>query len=249
MASKTLMQETNQVTTLDGDERFIVADDPSGTPVDGYVTASTIAGGAEWQGVTDAWAYASATTITVPSDATLKYQPGDKIRLEQGGAFKYWVVYSVAATVITIIETTDYTLANSAITDVAFSRVANPFGFPDWFNYTPTLVGFSANPTSVVYRYKASGRMISVVIRQSTDGTSNGTTFTFTPPALPATVTNGAWHGTASGVDNGAVLATTVRLLLVASQTTILAFSDGGTGAWTASAGKRIASGSIEYEF
>ena len=251
MASKTLMQETNEVTALDGDERFIVADDPSGTPVDGYVTASTIAGGAEWQGVTDSWAYASATTITVPSDATLKYQAGDKLRWRQGAGFLYGVIASVAATVITLIVTDDYAVANSAITDVAFSRVQNPFGFPDYFNYTPTLAGFSAAPAgNNLYRWRVSGKQIDIVIRQSANGTSDDTVYTMTPPVSAAVITAMIWAGPISFADNSGLSATYGRARIESASPTIITFSTNSqTGAWTNSGGKRVQTGSITYQF
>ena len=75
-----------------------------------------------WVAVTDSWAYASASTITVPSDATTKYQKGDRIRFKQGAGYKYGVIVTVAATLITILVNTDYTVANAGITDIWYSK-------------------------------------------------------------------------------------------------------------------------------
>jgi microcystin-dependent protein len=76
----------------------------------------------------ETWTYASATTITVPTGATERYQKGDKIRLKQGGAYKYFTVTTVASTLLTITSKT-YTLTNDTITDNYVSKFENPVGF------------------------------------------------------------------------------------------------------------------------
>lgn len=91
-----------------------------------------------WIRVKDTWAYASATTITVPAGAASRYSVGDKIKLTQTTA-KYFYVVSIADTVLTVTGGTDYTVANAAITLPYYSKAASPVGFPQWFNYTPTL--------------------------------------------------------------------------------------------------------------
>jgi hypothetical protein len=91
-----------------------------------------------WIEVSDSWSYASAATITIPTDGTTRYQKAMKIRLKQGGGYKYYVVASLTATVITVIVSTDYTVANSAITDIAYSFIENPYGFPTQFSFVPT---------------------------------------------------------------------------------------------------------------
>jgi hypothetical protein len=83
-----------------------------------------------WAPAIETWAYASATTITVPSGATSRYQKGDKIRLKQGGEYKYFYIVSVSDTTLTITGGSDYTLANAAITDNYYSKAMNPQGWP-----------------------------------------------------------------------------------------------------------------------
>ena len=97
-----------------------------------------------WTAANESWAYASASTITVPSGAASKYQKGDRLRWKQGGAYKYGVIVTVADTLLTIAVNTDYTVADSAITDNYYSHQANPIGYPGWFAYTPTLTSNSA---------------------------------------------------------------------------------------------------------
>ena len=87
-----------------------------------------------WTPVYDTWTYASANTIIIPTDGTTTYQKGVKIRFKQGGGFKYYIGSTIAATLITVPVNTDYVVANAAITDISYSYVENPYGWPGWFN-------------------------------------------------------------------------------------------------------------------
>jgi hypothetical protein len=95
-----------------------------------------------WIPVSVTWTYASATTINVPTNATLLYQKGWGIRFKQGGAYKYAYMVTVAATLLTVTGGSDYTVANAAITDIAVCpNPGSAFGFPAWFNYAPVVNG------------------------------------------------------------------------------------------------------------
>jgi hypothetical protein len=100
-----------------------------------------------WITPAGSWTYASATTINVPTDATLTMHKGMKIRLKQGGAFKYFVAKSVTATLLTIISSTSHVLTNAAITDIGIS-LDNPHDFPEKFNFaitpTPSIGSFGS---------------------------------------------------------------------------------------------------------
>jgi len=91
-----------------------------------------IAGG--WIDADETWAWASSDaptyTITVPTDATLKYQAGMRIKLTHGGSVKYFIITKVAATVLTVYGGTDYTLSNTAFTLPSYAYGKAPFGFP-----------------------------------------------------------------------------------------------------------------------
>ena len=104
---------------------------------DGTHDTSKVAGVDGWVNSDETWTYASTTTITVPSGATAKYQKGDKIKLTQT-TVKYFYIIGVADTVLTITGGSDYTLTDATITDNYYSKVENPQGFPNSFNYTPT---------------------------------------------------------------------------------------------------------------
>ena len=79
--------------------------------------------------------HASATTINVSSDATTLFDVGDKLMLVQDGVTSYFYVIAVTSTLLTVAAGSDYSVANSAITSMSFSKVANPHGFPVWFKW------------------------------------------------------------------------------------------------------------------
>lgn len=141
-----------------------------------------------WREVTDSWAYASATTITVPSDATAKYSVGDKIRLTQS-TVKYFYIVGVASTVLTISGGTDYTLTNAAISDISYSKSATPAGFPQYFAWTPTWVNFTIGNGTNACKFWVTGKTCHYRIMTTLGGSSSmGTGPTFTLPVTSATV-------------------------------------------------------------
>lgn len=118
-----------------------------------------------WISVADSWTYDSATTITVPSGAADKYAKGDKIRFKQGGGYKYFYVVTVADTLLTVTGGSDYTVATpAAITDIYYSHVVSPIGFPQWFNYTPSLSGITVGSGTLVARFSLVGMTCNVQI-------------------------------------------------------------------------------------
>lgn len=130
----TQITETSGPTTLDigaiADGEHLLRD---GTDLVGKTPYEYQNGG--WIEVPDgSWSYASATTITVPSGAASIYAVGDQIRLKQGGEYKYYSVIAVADTLLTVTGGSDYTVANAAITDAAFSK-GGMVGHPFWFDF------------------------------------------------------------------------------------------------------------------
>ena len=115
-----------------------------------------------WTDPSETWTYASANTITVPTGAASKYHKGDRLKLTQT-TVKYFVVISVADTVLTVAINTDYVVADAAISANFYSHQINPLGYPDWFVYAPTING----PTGTVgafavdrtfYQFRVDGR-------------------------------------------------------------------------------------------
>ena len=97
-----------------------------------------------WTPVSDSWAYASATTITVPSGAAARYKVGQGVRLTQT-TVKYFYIVGVADTVLTITGGSDYTLANAAISAVSYTNTpGTAIGFPGSFNFATVPVGVTS---------------------------------------------------------------------------------------------------------
>ncbi len=121
------------ICSLPGNQNvFLISDGANGWYAIGDDFGSPNGG---WIEVTDSWTYASANTINVPTDATTTYKKGIGIRLKQGGGYKYYYGTIVAATLLTVTGGTDYTVANAAITDVAYTlSPETAVGFPVTFN-------------------------------------------------------------------------------------------------------------------
>lgn len=111
------------------------------------------------------------------------------------------------------------------------------YNYNEWTDWTPTLGGFSANPTSTSYRYRLDNGGCWVAVRQAVTGTSNATTFTISAPTVAATVTNGYWGAVCwQAYDNGAII-TDVAAIIPSGSSTITISRQSGA-AWTGSGGK-----------
>ncbi len=103
-----------------------------------YITVKDLTGSPEfgWQATGESHTFSSwdAATrigvITVPSDATTKYQPGNRYRFTQAtGGTKYAIIHAVTATTLTLFLPTGTTLNNEAITSPVYSPLDTPYGF------------------------------------------------------------------------------------------------------------------------
>lgn len=206
----------------------------------------TIQGWDGWEDANESWTYASATTITVPSDATTKYYVGDKIKLTQSATVKYFYIIGVTSTVLTITGGTDFTLTNNTITANFYSHNDAPLNFPQWFNYTPTWSGFSVNPSGGINRFIVNGRACTAIIQVGT-GTSNATTTTVTVPITSANIAGATWRFWGREIDNGTASANLALGELVAATTTVNLYKDTTGAAWTASGSKTFGA-TMTYE-
>lgn len=136
------------------------------------------------------WSYASESTINVPSGAASIYSVGDQLRWKQGGGYKYGVVKAVADSLLTIIVNTSYTVANSAITDAAFSKVSG-VGFPTQFVFNQNAQGFSTKTIDTGY-YQTSNRLCKIWGR--VQGVSNNSILKITLPVQIKTYEFGGWE-------------------------------------------------------
>lgn len=200
----------------------------------------------------DTWLYDSAESFKIAGkDVSALFEGGVKIRLKQGGAYKYF--YSIGAvygtdTVVSVAGGSDYTIANAAITDNYYSYSSNPQGFPEWFNYTPVFTGFSVDPTNIVSRFKIQGRTCTVLHREVTAGTSNSSSFFVTAPVEAATITNAVWGGAMFGADdNGIAFTTATKVIINSGASYFILYSNMASLGWNTANGKR-ANFMISYE-
>jgi len=132
-----------------------------------------------WIPATGTWAYASASTITIPTDGTTDYRKYMKVRFKQGAGYKYYICSAIAATTLTVFVNTDYTVANSTITDVYYSFHDAPYGFPLKFAYTPTLVGISGYTAAF---YTVTGSTATIFFSAESHSVTGTTTVTISHP-------------------------------------------------------------------
>ncbi len=217
---------------------------PTITPTPTPTPTPTVTDG--WVSIPDSWSYASASTITVPSDATLRYAKGDRVRLTQDATVKYFYVVGVASTTLTVVGTTGTTVANSAISAISFSKSVSPAGFSPTFDYSTTHTGFSANPT-YLYKYRIVGNRCTIDYVATANGTSNANTYTVTLPVTAATIASFVWQETGVGYDNGVYEGNILVNIGSAGTTAALTRASGAT-AWTTS-GSKGATFHITYDF
>jgi hypothetical protein len=138
-----------------------------------------------WWDVTETFTYASASTITVASGAASRFQIGDKLRLTNS-TLKYFYIIGVADTVLTVTGGSDYTLANTTITNVSISRVSGPFGFPQYFNYSSNVIPQAGSAGSITFafaRFQLNARLATVTFEVSY--AQSGSSAAFVDVVLP----------------------------------------------------------------
>lgn len=204
-----------------------------------------------WRELTETFTYASAGSIAVASDATLRFYKGWGIRFKQGGAYKYMYITAVAPTLLTVFGGQSYTVANAAITDVAVTpNPQNAFGFPSGFNFAnPPIVGFSSLPSTIDGRFWLNGLMCTYVHFQNGAGNSNSTLFTVgLPIAMNADGNTVRYYGQVfAAVNNSAsILAGASVLIAHTSPTVAQLFTDSVSAGWS-STGTKMARFQISY--
>lgn len=131
------------------------SDKLDGVDSTGYVKADG------WTPVSGTWAYASATTITVPSGAASLYAIGDKFKLTANSVVLQGYIVGIADTVLTVVGDA---LTNHTFSACYYSHEASPVGFPGWFGWTPTLnTGNSRLSGFTTARYLVQGKVVHLV--------------------------------------------------------------------------------------
>jgi hypothetical protein len=185
-----------------------------------------------WIPTTDSWSPTSDGTITIPAGGLSIYSVGDKIRYSKNSSsdFSYGYVITIADTLITPCAGSDYSVSSSdTITDISYSKVSTPTGFPAGFNYTPT--GVSATNATLTGRFSVNGRFCRCSIAIAFTGAITFTTMPTLPIPSSATmfdITGKIVSGIGSYYDSGTAFvpnglipalnnsATVVQILVIA---------------------------------
>jgi hypothetical protein len=189
----------------------------------------------------EAWVYVSATSFKIVGrDVTTKYTTGTRIKCSNGGSTVYFVVVSSAFssdTTVTVTGGSDYTLANSSITQNFHSYAENPQGYPGTFAFSSGVTGYGSTSTNHAY-FSVSGRTCHVYYRIS--GTSNSTSKTVALPInsakssdfLPQQVANIGNPGQTNQCGN-AFCSAAGTLTIVADAVGSTAWTSSGTATFT----------------
>jgi hypothetical protein len=125
----------------------------------------------------------SASVFTVAVDVTGIIAPAYKLKFTDTTT-KYAVVksvtYGAGVSTITIFINTDYTIVGNP-SAISWSNIEEPFGWPDYFAYTPTTGGITMGNGTLVSKYKINGKTIIGYIyftMGSTSAITGGVTFT-----------------------------------------------------------------------
>jgi hypothetical protein len=202
-----------------------------------------------WIAASGTWSFSSGSVITINTDLSTSLAKGDKLRFVQGGTTEYFylVGFGLASgtTTGTLAGDSGTPVANAAISSPYTSKKTSPFAFPGWFAWSPTLAGFSPNPT-FVSRYSINGNTCSIMMDNTNTGTSNAVTKTFTLPVVPlrsiAAITGG-------GKDNGGLLAAPIQVSLSAGNATVSVYKSFYQVAWTGSGDCNYQVTPFSYEY
>lgn len=194
-----------------------------------------------WLFATESWTRTGNHSFAIvgQGDLSANYRKGTKVKYNDP-ALEFGVVGSVhvtgSNTYVDLITNTDYAMAAATITGRYISYIENPSGFPQWFTWSANPQGFSAQPATPTYQWRADGIEIFIRYVEENAGTSNATTFTAT---LPIAAVNLVTNVLGTITDNGVVQTTPGRLQIANGSTTVTFRTDMNVGAWTNANGKR----------
>lgn len=106
-----------------------------------------------WIPLGGTFTYSSATAMTTGKNLSSLFNFGTKVRLKQGGGYKYGIVssssYSSPTLTVNLIQNSDYSLASAAITDVAISNLLVANSFPKGFTYASSPSSSAGTVTNI----------------------------------------------------------------------------------------------------
>lgn len=199
-------------------------------------------------------AYASATSFTVQADIRSFVELGDAVKWKQPTAGQKYgnvaaISYSAPNTTITVFANDAYAVVNEAITDLYFSRLPSPEGFPTRFSYTPTLgsaAGTPSNPVRLITDFKVTGGHIRLWLSCGLDLAAAVSAYlTYTIPVAGFNGGDAQWFGSAAVADAGTIGAN--GLWYITNSTTGRVYRSAAAN-WTVAAGHTF-KGSFEYRW
>lgn len=199
-----------------------------------------------WKQSAYSYVYVSSTSFkVVGQNVTSLYKKGTKIKLTQTtGGTKYFYVKSSSFstdTTVVLVATSDYSLADEAITGAYFSYDCPP-DFPRVLNFSGTPTGYS----SLIYfyaDYSIEGGVCTLMFQIT--GVSNSTSFSIPIPIAGGdTITNQNFPIFVR--DNGADQSAPGFASIVPNASTLHFYKNYTSTGWTSS-GQKYAVGTISY--
>jgi hypothetical protein len=216
-----------------------------------------------WVDSEDDWEYVSSNQFKVAGDQRSKYSKGTPLKWTQDSTERYGNVsadpsYDAGNDETTISKFPGFVSASGDcdILDTAtyplYSNVTSksiiPQDFPEWFYWSPTLDGFSSDPTGI-YRFKVNGKECITCVAQTADGTSDDTLFSITSPVTSANITGMSWSSFAPVVENGSVVASPGMMKITYNSATIYVYKDASEAEISNTGGKRVKYGTLVFEY
>lgn len=167
----------------------------------------------DWTLVTNACTRTGDHSFTISGDVTSIFRKGGYIKYnDASGGPDYGVIksasYGGGTTTVTLFTNTDYVITTS-ISSVYVSYLANPQGFPHWFNYAATVTmtsgsGFSEGDATKLFMFRVSGTTVYVkcsFLVGSTTNMGTGTGF-YNFPIPASSIAFSAGVASESGTGN-----------------------------------------------
>lgn len=206
-----------------------------------------------WRSFSETVTYSSGSAVVITGDYTSQFRKGVKFKFDQGGTTEYFACVgnslSSGTTTLTLVGDAGTPIGTSAISNVYYSNSFTPEGYPPLFSWSPTLTGFSSNPSGNYY-YNVKDSEVFAIIDQSSDGTSNATSFTISLPVDMNTDFN-EQRGLISTLRDSGTLQATPGMWLISgtAPSTMRLYKDSTQAPWTNTGVKFVKSGAFQYSF
>jgi len=137
----------------------------------------------EWQSFTPTVTRTGDHIFTVSGDYTATFRPGTRVKYDDG-AVDYGVVGTSSeaggTTTVTLLTNDDYAMAAASITNVYYSDIMSPSGFPESFSFTPAFTSVTIGNGTLFAEWVCFGNTVSITFMFELGSTSSLTNPTFT---------------------------------------------------------------------